>query len=160
MNNINCCNLTPDNIRRVSVEALFEQLRFCDYQTKDHEHKLGGNIAFIEIRRRLVLLTESVEVLTAFRDRINTMIIDIAPAEYRGQDLTNSVRKEIENPRAALTEVHEFIEHAEFDFANGNTDESGTVDEGNVLGYRALNRLDKQIHEALHLPAPEVRMNH
>jgi hypothetical protein len=144
--------LTPDNIRDVSVEDLFEHVRMNDYKTEGGFHKLSADYAFIEIRRRLVALEESSNVLLAFRDRINKIVMDVASAEYWGNDLTDSVRKEIETLRVTLTSLHDFMMHDHYDFSNGNTDSTGTVDEGVVMGYSALHHLDNEYRKAMHLP--------
>lgn len=38
---------------------------------------------------------------------------------------------------AAAKKALEFLTHAQFDFSNGNTDSTGTIDEGNVYGWQA-----------------------
>ena len=41
----------------------------------------------------------------------------------------------------AFEELYDFLDKAPFDFKNGNTDPTGTTDEGEVLGYRYLKEL-------------------
>lgn len=57
--------------------------------------------------------------------------------------------EEIKKLRELLTETVGFLEHAEFDFSNGNTDSTGTIDEGNVRGWQQCGKLIDKIHETL-----------
>ena len=41
----------------------------------------------------------------------------------------------------AFDELYEFLEHAPFDFKNGVTDPTGSIDEGEVLGFKYLTEL-------------------
>jgi len=49
-------------------------------------------------------------------------------------------------------EALDFLEQTHFDFSNGNTDSTGTVDEGQVYGQRACGELIYKLRKTLDLP--------
>lgn len=70
---------------------------------------------------------------------------DASGTRYFGE--LQGYKQSILDQAECIEEVKEFLEQAPFDFHNGNTDPTGYMDEGDVLGNEFLGKLIEQVEE-------------
>ena len=69
-------------------------------------------------------------------------------AENR-QTLWLAEKAKRERLQKELQKAIDWLERAPFDYSNGNTDSTGTIDEGNVYGWQAHHQLVEELKAAI-----------